>query len=93
MLHDVSRGDGMRIKRIIPNADDTIPPEVRMAHDTTQITYVEEGDTDVSRAAFKNNTIEVYDSTGTKRARTGRLPDGDGGIVVSKENVSVDDLF
>lgn len=65
MLHDVSRGDGMRIKRIIPNADDTIPPEVRMAHDTTQITYVEEGDTLGEGVALKNGKIEVVQSGNT----------------------------
>lgn len=65
MLHDVSRGDGMRIKRIIPNADDTIPPEVRMAHDTTQITYVEEGDTLGEGVALKNGKIEVVEGGNT----------------------------
>lgn len=65
MLHDVSKLDTNRILNIRPNAADALPPESRMAHDTTQITYVDDTDTEGQGVSLKNGKIEVVESSNT----------------------------
>lgn len=71
MLHDVSKGDRFRIKAPMPNADDRVPPEVRMAHDTTQINYSDETDTLGQGVKLYNGKIEVRDSSNNTHTRIG----------------------
>jgi hypothetical protein len=71
MLHDISRGDKMRIKRIRPNAGDAIPIEFRMAHDTISVNYSDESDTLGSGLVFKRGKMEIKDLSGNTVTRGG----------------------
>jgi hypothetical protein len=71
MLHDVSKNDENRILNIEPNAEDALQPKLRMAHDTTQITYIDESDSSGRGVSLKNGKLEVVDSNDNTVARLG----------------------
>ena len=85
-IHDVDkRGDTRSAP--VPNVQDKVPPESRLAHGTFSISLKEEGATDNVRMVIKDGRIQIYRTDGTLLYQGGlRDSDSEAAVDLAKPN-------